>query len=205
MACKVLFPSLRHLERDREHAYERPARRPLNTDLLYSDWYGLSMRLVDGVESALHLCVLLAALPRGTIPAVPLAEFHDLAPAATAKVLQQLAGAGVVEARPGRTGGYALARPAAEITVGEIVAAVGGSDPGFRCREIRRQGPCAGNPALYSQRCAIAQAMDEAERAWWQVLYGQTLADLGERVGAQVDDEIRARSRAWLQAKSRTS
>lgn len=163
------------------------------------------MRLVDGVESALHLCVLLAALPGGTIPAGELAEFHELAPAATAKLLQQLAGAGVVESRPGRTGGYALARPASEITVGEIVAAAGGSDPGFRCREIRRQGPCAGDPSAYSRRCAIAQAMDEAETAWWQVLRGQTLADLGERVGAQVDDEIRARSRAWLRGKSRTS
>jgi len=161
------------------------------------------MRVADGVESALHLCVLLASLPAGALPAVQLAEFHELAPAATAKMLQQLAGAGVVESRPGRVGGYALARPAAEITVGDIVAAVGGPGPAFRCREIRRQGPCAGHPRVYSPRCAIADAMDQAETAWWDVLRGQTLAELGERVGAQVDNEIHARSQVWLQESGR--
>jgi len=162
------------------------------------------MRVLDGVESALHLCVLLAAVPGGALPAEALAEFHSLAPAATAKVLQQLAGAGVVEARSGRRGGYALTRPASRITVEEIVGAAGDPGPGFRCREIRRQGPCADDDAAYSPRCAIAHLMDQAETAWWQVLREHTLADLADRVGAQVDDTMRARSRAWLTDRART-
>jgi Rrf2 family protein len=162
------------------------------------------MRLVDGVESSLHLCVLLAAVWPGAVPAAQLAEFHALAPAATAKVLQQLAGGGVIEARPGRTGGYALARPAAQITVAEIVAAASGPGPAFRCREIRRQGPCAGPPSAYSARCVIAQLMSDAEDAWWQALQASSLAALAGRVSRQADGTIRARTQTWLREKART-
>lgn len=160
------------------------------------------MFLLEGVESALHLCVLLTGAP-GAVPASQLAAFHALPPAATAKVLQQLAGAGVIEARAGRRGGYALARPASEITLDQVVAAVDGRDPVFRCREIRRRGPCAGPANAYSSRCAIACLFDEAERAWWQVLRHESLADLSERIGLQLDRTIRARSREWLDVNAR--
>jgi Rrf2 family protein len=171
---------------------------------LNSECYPPGMRLADGVESSLHLCVLLAAVSPGAVPAAQLAEFHALASAATAKTLQQLAGAGVIEARPGRTGGYALARPAEHITVAEIVAAASGPGPAFRCREIRRHGPCAGPPLAYSARCVIAQLMSDAEDAWWEALRARSLAALAERVSGQVDDTIRARTQSWLREKART-
>ena len=161
------------------------------------------MRLVDGVESSLHLCVLLAAAP-GALPAAQLADFHALAPAATAKVLQQLAAAGIIEARPGRTGGYALARPATDITIAQIVAAARGPGPAFHCREIRRQGPCAGPSSAYTARCVIARLMAQAEDAWWQPLAATTLADLAQLVGAQLNDTIRASTQGWLQHNART-
>jgi Rrf2 family protein len=141
--------------------------------------------------------------PGGEREAAELAGFHALAPAATAKALQQLAAAGIVEARTGRVGGYALARPAGDITVAEIVAAVSESGPAFRCREVRRQGPCAGPSAAYSARCAIARVMDGAENAWWESLSGVSLAALAQSVGTQLDDAIRARSQAWLLEKAR--
>ncbi len=156
------------------------------------------MQLSEGVESALHLCVLLAAVPDHSLPARTLAEFHGLAPAATAKLLQQLAGSEIVEARAGRAGGYALARPPAEITVGEIVAAAGDGRPAFACREIRRSGPCAGPRKAYSPRCAIALLMDDAEAAWWRALDQHTLASLAARVRAGLHETVRVRTRSWL-------
>jgi Rrf2 family protein len=149
-------------------------------------------------EAALHLCVLLAAVPQRAIAAADLAEFHALAPAATAKLLQQLTAAEIVEARTGRGGGYALARSAQQITVAEIVSAAGGVAPGFRCHEIRRKGPCAGRPSAYMSRCAVASAMDEAESAWWEVLHRQTLASLAGRVAGQVPESRRVRTGKWL-------
>jgi Rrf2 family protein len=154
-------------------------------------------------EAALHLCVLLAAVPQRAIAAGDLAEFHALAPAATAKLLQQLTAAGIVEAHTGRGGGYALARSPDQITVAEIVSAAGGVAPGFRCNEIRRKGPCADKPSAYLSRCAIAGAMDEAESAWWEVLNRRTLASLAGRVAGQVPETRRVRTRDWLLEKAR--
>jgi Rrf2 family protein len=154
-------------------------------------------------EAALHLCVLLAAVQQRAIAAGDLARFHALAPAATAKLLQQLTAAGIVEARTGRGGGYALARSPQQITVAEIVSAAGGVAPGFRCHEIRRKGPCADKPSAYKSRCAVASAMDEAESAWWEVLHRQTLASLAGRVAGQVPEARRTRTRDWLLEKAR--
>ena len=44
------------------------------------------------------------------------------------KVLQKLACAGLLRSKRGRTGGFVLGRPAAEITLGDIVLAVEGAE-----------------------------------------------------------------------------
>ncbi len=64
-------------------------------------------------------------------------------PAYLAKHLQAMAHAGLVESTPGRNGGYRLARPAAEISLLEVIDAVEGGEPAFRCTEIRRPRPSA--------------------------------------------------------------
>lgn len=137
------------------------------------------MRLSEGVEWAIHSCVLLASLPAdATLPGAKLAEFHDLPPAYLAKHLAGLARAQIVEATVGRQGGYRLARPPAEITLWDIVAAVEGEEPLFRCTEIRRRGPAAVRPSAYKGPCGIAQAMRNAEAAWRAELERVTLADV---------------------------
>jgi DNA-binding IscR family transcriptional regulator len=114
-----------------------------------------------------------------------------------------LTAAGIVEARTGRGGGYALARSPQQITLAEIVSAAGGVAPGFRCHEIRRKGPCAGAPSEYLSRCAVASAMGEAESAWWEVLHRQTLASLAGRVAGQVNETRRVRTGTWLRERAR--
>lgn len=44
------------------------------------------------------------------------------------KVLQKLARAGLLRSRRGRTGGFVLGRPAAEVTLADVVLAVEGAD-----------------------------------------------------------------------------
>src|SRR3954464_14619775 len=100
------------------------------------------MRMSDGVEWGVHVCTLLAALPSdGALPAARLAEYHGVPPAYLAKHLQSLANVGIVESTAGRQGGYRLARPGDEIPVLDVVDAVEGREPAFRCTEIRRRGP----------------------------------------------------------------
>src|SRR5438445_7826812 len=125
------------------------------------------MRLGEPVEWALHCTTVLALLPAdGAMPASRLAQFHGVPAAYLAKALQALSRAGIVESVPGRRGGYRLGRPPAEITLLDIVDAVEGTEPSFRCTAIRKRGPARTGPRLYSPVCAIAQAMYRADEAW---------------------------------------
>jgi Rrf2 family protein len=112
------------------------------------------------------------------VPSARLAELHELPPAYLAKHLQALSAAGLVESVPGPRGGYRLARPAAEITVLDVVLAVEGDDAAFTCTEIRQCGPGACAPSAYRKPCGIARIMWDAEDAWRASLAEHTIADL---------------------------
>jgi Rrf2 family protein len=137
------------------------------------------VRIGEGVEWALHACSLLALVsPGDTMPAARVAEFHDVPPAYLAKQLQALSRAGLIESVPGPRGGYRLARPAADITVLDVVEAVEGDAAAFRCTEIRQRGPAGQPPDCYPRSCGIALTMWAAESAWKNELRARTIADL---------------------------
>ncbi|MGH8992295.1 MAG: RrF2 family transcriptional regulator [Acidimicrobiia bacterium] len=138
------------------------------------------MKLSDGVEWSLHCMCVLALLPEGTaLPGGRLAEMHGVPTAYLVKHLQALRRAGVIESTPGRGGGYRLARPPSEITLWDIVAAVEGTAPAFRCTEIRQRGTLGGLPAKeYRLACTVTRVMLEAEAAWRAELERRTLAHL---------------------------
>jgi Rrf2 family protein len=157
------------------------------------------MRLSEGVEWTAHCAVLMAALPPGvSLSAKRLAEFHGVPGPYLAKSLQALMRAGIVESSPGRHGGYRLARPAADITLLEVVLAVEGNEPFFRCTDIRRRGPAGGPAKAYSSTCGVAAAMWRAEEAWRSELEKTTIGSLMELVFAQVPAESLDRGAKWL-------
>jgi Rrf2 family protein len=160
------------------------------------------MRISDGVEWAIHLCGVLAAVPEGrTVPGAKLAEFHDLPPAYLAKHLQALSRAGIVTADRGVKGGYRLARAPAKISLLDIVLAIEGPQPAFRCTEIRQRGPCPAPPSACRKACAIARAFLTAEAAWRQALADVTVAEMNAAAAAESFDEKRRREfRAWIAA-----
>ena len=158
------------------------------------------MQLSEGVEWAVHACVLLAVVPPDkALPAAKLAEYHELPAAYMAKHLQALAGAGIVTSVAGRRGGYRLARPAADINVLEIVEAVEGRGPAFRCTEIRQRGPAAVEAHRYTHPCGVARAMWDAEAAWRQVLASTTVLDLLGTAAAHSTPVAIRRSVEWMQ------
>ena len=64
------------------------------------------MRINSSAEAALHIMILLAAVPdERELAANDLADFHDLGRGTLAKMLLQLAAAGLVRASAGRRGG----------------------------------------------------------------------------------------------------
>lgn len=160
------------------------------------------MKMSDGVEWTAHACVLLAALPPGVgLPAAALAEFHELAPAYMAKHMQALARAGVVESVRGPRGGYRLARKADDITLWDIVEAIEGVEPAFRCSEIRQQGPCVQPGGDFRKPCEIHAAFNRAEIAWRNELKSQSLGDMTREVARKITPQRRAATTLWLQEK----
>ena len=158
------------------------------------------MQLGQGVEWALHCCSLLAVIPPDrTLSAGRLAEFHGVPPAYLAKHLQALAQAGMVEAAAGRNGGYRLARPADQITVLDVLDAVEGGEPAFRCTEIRRRGPARVGVAEYRQPCGIAVAMERAEAAYRAELERVTIADLVMGAAATISPVAIRKTADWFQ------
>ncbi len=162
------------------------------------------MKTLEGVEWAVHACAVLAGLaPDSSLNAAALADFHRLPAAYMAKHLQALVRAGVLSASRGGRGGYRLARPAAEISLWDIQAAIEGSGPSFRCQDIRRQGPCAGYTSA-GVPCDIACAFHEAEAAYRAHLKAVSVARIAERVGVRYGPEGRGAFADWARRNGGT-
>lgn len=162
------------------------------------------MRLSEGVEWGLHCAVLLAVMPSdAALSTTRLADFHGVPVAYLAKHLQAMSRAGILEAGTGPRGGYRLARPPADISVLEVVEAVDGEDPAFRCLEIRRRGPAAAPAREYRTMCGIHRVMVEADEAWRTRLTRTSIADLAAGVARDATPKMIEKFGQWLQEVTR--
>jgi Rrf2 family protein len=151
-----------------------------------------------GVEWAVHCCLNLAwAGPGATVTVARLAAFYDLPAAYLNKQVQALVRAGIATSVSGPRGGFRLARPPERISLLDIVTAIEGPEPAFRCAEIRQQGPFAGDSESVTGRCLVDQAMRRAELAWRRELAAQTLAGLTEAVEREAPG-VPGRTRRWF-------
>jgi Rrf2 family protein len=158
------------------------------------------MKLSDGVEWGSHVTTLLAVLPPGrALPAAKLAEYHGVPAAYLAKHLQSLSRAGILESVQGPRGGYRLARSAGDITLLDVVEAIDGDEPAFRCTEIRRRGPTAQPASAYRLACGIHRAMDAADDAWRDSLRSVTVAELVDGVMRDASPAGLAAGARWIQ------
>jgi Rrf2 family protein len=158
------------------------------------------MRLSEGVEWGLHCAVVLAVLPPdAALSTARLAEYHAVPEAYLAKHLQAMSRAGILAAGTGPHGGYRLARPPADISVLEVVEAVDGEDPAFRCLEIRRRGPAAVPGREYRTMCGIHRVMVEADEAWRTRLARTSIADLAAGVARDATPKMIEKFGQWLQ------
>ncbi|GCE42452.1 Predicted transcriptional regulator of 4-carboxymuconolactone decarboxylase, Rrf2 family [Rhodococcus wratislaviensis] len=137
------------------------------------------------MEWSLHCCVVLSQA-EGPVPTARLADLHGVSKSYLAKHLQSLARAGLVHPTEGRDGGYVLTRAPGDITVLDVVQAVDGDAPAFRCTEIRQQGLLAAPQEQCTTPCGIAKVMAGAERAWRDTLSGVTIADLAATLDVTV-------------------
>lgn len=162
------------------------------------------MKLSEGVEAAIHSAIVLADLPEGaTLPGQALAEYHGLSGSYLLKHLKDLVAAKILDSVPGPAGGYRLARKIEDVSLLDIVLAIEGPRPAFRCGEIRQQGPGALELAAYRRPCGINTAMLKAERAYRAVLAETKLSTLREDYMSDADPRAVAFSCAFLDRNQR--
>lgn len=160
-----------------------------------------------GVEYGLH-CLLYLVEPA---PGVPEASVRDLAelqgvPADyLAKLFTKLHKAGLVFATEGAKGGFALARPAQQISVLDVVIAIDGDKPLFECREVRERCAVFGDTAptwATSGMCSIHSVMQQAEKHMRESLASQTLADIATRTVAKAPRTFGPQVVKWLDSRA---
>ncbi|MGW1886813.1 RrF2 family transcriptional regulator [Streptomyces sp. NPDC001970] len=142
------------------------------------------MRTGKGVEWAVHTLLNLAWLGGGEpVPTAQLAAGHELSPSYLNKQLQLLVKAGLLESAPGATGGFRLARPLDTMSMLDVVLAIEGDEPLFRCSEIRQCGTIGERcpDGDFTRPCSVKIAMGRAEVAWRKALAEQSLADVQAR------------------------
>ncbi len=158
------------------------------------------MQMSQGVEWATHCLYLLALLPGGrALSASRLAQFHDVPAPYLTKHLQALVRAGILDSVPGPRGGFRLNRATTEITLLDVVVAVDGPKPAFRCAEIRQQGPSAVSKSCYEKPCGIAAAFARADAMWRSALRDTTLGHLIDNVPNTVDPKQLEKTETWLE------
>jgi len=164
------------------------------------------MKLSEGVEQAIHSVLLLSGLPvDGVLPASSLAEYHGVSSSYLLKHLQSLATAGILLSVPGPKGGYRLAREPKQITLLDIVLAVEGPEPAFRCSEIRKRGPSPIAAHFHKAPCGINVAMLRAEKAYRAELEKVSMADLSVDPRSALGAAIAGRACGFLEEHQRRS
>lgn len=123
------------------------------------------MRLSPAARYALSAVSALARSRPGELRVIDgIVEDRALPRHFVAKILQTLAHRGIIVSRRGPRGGHALARPASEISLAEVIEAVEPSAPGSRQCLMELRGCGEGAP------CAIHDAVVRAEREVWERL-----------------------------------
>jgi Rrf2 family protein len=133
-----------------------------------------------GLKAMIHL----AGLDAGEI-----AQVADIAQACSIpkkfldQILSELRNAGLAFSKKGKAGGYALARPAKEIKVGQIIRILDGPLAPISCASVTAYRPCddCGNEKL----CAVRLMMMEAREALSGVLDKRTLAQMRTQANPQ--------------------
>ena len=137
------------------------------------------MELTRKGEYAIRGIIHLARLPHGNVALLSeIAEAADVPQTFLAKIFQNFAKLGFVNSYRGTGGGFSLARPAADITLREVVEAMEGSIAPNRC--VTEEAECE-----RSSTCAVHTVWRRVQEQVVEILDGVTIEDL-----AREDEKI---------------
>jgi len=126
-----------------------------------------------GLKAMIHL----AGLEPGALAQVAdISEANVISKKFLDHILTELRHARLVYSKKGKGGGYALARPAHEIMVGDIIRVLDGPLAPIPCASVRAFRPCEDCEDL--RTCAVRLIMLDARNAIASVLDTRNLAEI---------------------------
>ncbi|PKP85749.1 MAG: Rrf2 family transcriptional regulator [Alphaproteobacteria bacterium HGW-Alphaproteobacteria-2] len=139
------------------------------------------MRLTSYTNYALRSLQLAALQAPALVRVDDVVKVHGLARPHIVKIVHEMGKAGFIETHRGRGGGFRLARPAAAISVGEVVRLTEGPLNVVECFN-RETNTC---PLIGI--CKLSQTIQAATRAFFDVLDGVSIADIAANRGQLLD------------------
>jgi Rrf2 family protein len=148
------------------------------------------MRISAKADYAIRAAVELAAAGDGPVKGEQLAQAQDIPPNFLENILGDLRNAGLVASRRGAEGGYWLGRPAAEISLADVIRAV--------------DGPLANVRGVRSEQLEYRGSAEPLREVWValrasvrNVLEHVTLEDVASGRLPRVVETLTSRPDAW--------
>ena len=136
----------------------------------------LSKKAEYALRATIHLGIA-AEMGRGTVSGAELAEANRLPLKFVERILQGLREAGIVETYRGKFGGYALAKPANKIGVGELIRLVDGRLAPICCASENAYQPCTCPDEAH---CGLRMVMIDVRNAIANILDRYSIAQVVE-------------------------
>jgi len=143
------------------------------------------MQITRASDYAVRVMIHLAGLPPGsTVQQSVLSQATDVSGHFLSKVLQQLVRGGFVRSQRGSGGGFALAVPAASVSLLDVVETIEGPVRLNQCIE-------EGDSCSMKSWCPAHQVWAEAQAAIVNVLGAASMASLAEQAKANLRNRYR--------------
>lgn len=158
------------------------------------------MQFGVGVEYAFHSLFYMVDLPpQKTIGIKDIAKLNGIAETYLSKVFSKLRRAEIVRSVPGARGGYELARAPEEISFWDVIEAIEGPAPFFRCAELRKKNIFVDDPSVFSSSCPclIKVVIQDAEELMRDSLRAKSLSWLHETVCRDFPDDKKKAIAEW--------
>jgi Rrf2 family protein len=136
----------------------------------------LSKKSEYALRATIHLGIA-AEVGRTTVSGSELAEANRLPLKFVERILQELREAGIVETHRGKFGGYALAKPADEIGIGQIVRLMDGRLAPICCASENAYQPCT---CPDEDHCGLRMIMIDVRNAIANILDRYTVSQVVE-------------------------
>ena len=140
----------------------------------------LSARGKYGLKAMIYLAELQGA---GGIQGAAIAEAQQIPKKFLDTILLELKNSGLVHSKKGKGGGYSLARPAAKISIGQIMRILDGPLAAIPCASASAYRPCL--DCEDEAACQVRRLMTQVREATAEILDGTTLASLISNSSAQ--------------------